>query len=315
MRTYSPGPRLGIGPATVAAIAASAFAVLPAQAADDGADEAPRLQAEDPRAYGWRIGDDVRRTLHLRLPPGWTLDDKALPRPGRGGAIELRQVRHEERAEGGVRVHRIVLHYQVLTSPPQPRVLELPAVVLDAVGSDRRTELRADAAPIAVTPLLGAGDAPARRGLGELQPDRPPPRAPESERGRRALALGALALASALAWALAWFGAPWWSRRRRPFATAWRQVRGLGADPPADAWRAACQAVHTALNRRAGGALFEPGLQAWLQTDPRFGPLHAPLAEFLQRSRREFFGGGGRSAGDGAWLVDLARRCRDAERG
>ncbi|MEY2687075.1 MAG: hypothetical protein RL375_1273 [Pseudomonadota bacterium] len=58
------------------------------------ADEVLAAQVDEPRAYGWRVGDVVRRVVHLQLPEGWQLDERSLPRPDqRGGELELRALR------------------------------------------------------------------------------------------------------------------------------------------------------------------------------------------------------------------------------
>ena len=85
--------------------------------------------------------------------------------------------------------------------------------------------------------------------------------------------------------------------------------------PDDEAWRAACRQLHEALNRSAGEVVFEHALPRFVAAHPAFAPLRDELQRFLQRSRREFFAAGSRAPDDGRVLVELARRCRDAERG
>jgi hypothetical protein len=60
-------------------------APLLAQAAEE---EVLRVQASEPRAYGYQVGDAVQRRVVVRAPAGWTLDEASLPRPGgRGQAL------------------------------------------------------------------------------------------------------------------------------------------------------------------------------------------------------------------------------------
>jgi mxaA protein len=82
--------------------------------------------------------------------------------------------------------------------------------------------------------------------------------------------------------------------------------------------------------------LFEPGLDRFVTVHPSFGVLRGEIARFMQMSRDEFFGdtagadhrraraddngastddNGASAERDAAWLVNLCRRCRDAERG
>ena len=57
------------------------------------------------------------------------------------------------------------------------------------------------------------------------------------------------------------------------------------------------------------------GTAAFLQRQPGFAPLREDLQRFLRMSSEQFFGGAAREADDGRWLLALARKCRDAERG
>jgi mxaA protein len=274
--------------------------------------EVPSLQTHEPRAYGYQVGDTLRREVVITLPPGWTLDAASLPRPGgRGGAIELRRL---SRRDAGGRV-TLELEYQVMLAPAAVRTLEIAPASVRVDSAARSQTLRIDAAPVTVAPLVPAA-APAREGLGEWQPDRAPPPI-DTMRWRQRLALWGLLALAPLAWLFAvHVGQPWRGARRRPFALAWRELRRLPAAPDAAARRAALRCLHAALNGAAGEAVFEAGLPRFVERQPRYAPLQAELARFLAASRADFFGG--RPDGDGfdpAWLVGLARRLRDAERG
>ncbi len=51
------------------------------------------LEASEPRAFGYQVGDLVQRHVSVHAPDGWRLDEATLPRPGgRGQALELRRV-------------------------------------------------------------------------------------------------------------------------------------------------------------------------------------------------------------------------------
>ncbi|MBK6853928.1 MAG: hypothetical protein IPG93_20670 [Burkholderiales bacterium] len=81
-------------------------ALLLTGAAPAMADTVLAAQVDEPRAYGWRVGDVVRRVVHLQLPPGWQLDERSLPKPDqRGGELELRALRlvvdDQPRADAG----------------------------------------------------------------------------------------------------------------------------------------------------------------------------------------------------------------------
>src|SRR5690348_12904464 len=49
--------------------------------------------SEEPRAFGYTVGDVVSRRIALRIPDGLKLDPDSLPRAGaRGRAVELQRV-------------------------------------------------------------------------------------------------------------------------------------------------------------------------------------------------------------------------------
>jgi mxaA protein len=295
---------------TAAAVLALAAAVRSADAAGPTVLDAT---TSEPRAFGYQVGDVVQRRIVVGVPDGLVLDAASLPRPGaRGRALELRAVQRE-RAAGGAR-EELTLEYQVFLSPPAVRTLEMPAFELRFDGRPRAQELRIDAWPVTVAPLVPVEVSP-RRGLGELQPDVEPPAIDTLPAQRRLAAYGVALVLLLGGLAVVYFGLPWWGRRHRPFANAWRDLHALPAQPDDAAWRSACTRLHEALNTSAGEVLFEHGLQAFVRRRPAFAGLHDDIRRFLALSRRTFFADGARAPDDAAWLVGLARRCRDAERG
>jgi mxaA protein len=274
-----------------------------------GVAHAATLQAttDEPRAFGYQVGDVVQRRITVEVPDGLVLDENSLPRPGaRGRALELRAVRRST----GVQRVQFELDYQVFLSPADVRTLELPALTLRYDGQPRAQEVRIDAWPVTVAPLVPVEVSP-RTGLGELQPDAAPPFIDMRARGGRLLAYAGL-LAALLAYlAVVYFGLPWWGAQRRPFAMAWRQLNDKAVLP----WREACQRVHAALNQSAGEVLFEHGVDRFVVKHSNFAPLKPDIVRFLRLSQREFFEGGARDADDAAWLARFCKACRDAERG
>ena len=269
-------------------------------------------QSDQPRAFGYSVGDVVTRHIRLQVPSGLKLVEDSLPSVGgQGRAIELRRLALR-RSFGGT-PEELEIEYQVFLAPRELRVLEMPPIELRFDGVPRAQTLRIDAWPVSVAPLA-AVDASPREGLGEMRPDREPmPIGTQPLRWRLAVwAATALLLLAYLAHV--YIGLPWWNRRYRPFGLAWRVVRGLPAQPDAAQRRRAFEQLHAALNASAGEALFEPGLDGFIAARPRFAPLRAELSEFFARSRTEFFGAGS-GAIDGGWLREFCRRCRDAERG
>ncbi len=297
-----------------------------ARSADETA--ALRVEASEPRAYGYQVGDVVPRRITVHAPPGWRLVEDSLPRPGgRGAAIELRRVTAHVQAEGAGQRHELQLEYQVFFAPPSVRTLDIAPLRLRFENPTRSEELRVEGSPVTVAPLVPLEVSP-RRGLGELQPDHAPPLVATAAAQTR-LAIGAaLALLALTALMLLTFGPPWQAARNRPFARAWRELRRLPPNPEPEQWRDACRTLHRALNASAGEVLFEPGLERWARANPKLLQERDAIARFMRLSREVFFAdvagptpsasasaGSVGAASDAAWLVDLCRRCRDAERG
>jgi len=284
-------------------------------AAAVAADAVLRVEASEPRAFGYQVGDHLQRRVVVHVPAGWTLDEASLPKPGgRGLALELRAVRKKRTPGASGQRLELDLDYQVFLAPAAPRTVEIAAQRLRFDAGGRVEEALIEAWPVTIAPLVQA-EAPTRRGLGEMQPDRAPLLI-DTTPARTRLAAYAIAAALLLAGlALAHLGPPWNAARNRPFGVAWRRLRGLPAQPDAARWKQACVALHEALNRSAGEVLFERGLNDFLQRQPGFAPLREDLQRFLRMSSEQFFGGAAREADDGRWLLALARKCRDAERG
>jgi mxaA protein len=318
--------------------------------------DALHVETNEPRAYGYQVGEVMQRQVTVLAPMGWRLAEDSLPRPGgRGQAIELRRVAASVHAVPGGQRHELALEYQVFLAPANVRVLEIaplrlrfehatrsegrpqaddirrpPPVGVEDTSGGRAfpQEVRVEGWPVTVAPLTPL-EASTRRGLGDLQPDRSPPLVDTATIRIRLLGCAVLGLLLLSALATVVFGPPWRAARNRPFARAWRELRHLPNPPGPLQWRAACRALHEALNGCAGEVLFEPGLDRFVTAHPSFGALRGEIARFMQMSRDEFFGdtagaddrraraddNGARAERDAAWLVNLCRRCRDAERG
>lgn len=275
--------------------------------------EVLRAIADEPRAFGYSVGDVVTRHIALQVPAGLALDRDSLPRAGaRGRALELQRVVLHTTL-GGV-ADGLRLDYQVFGAPRQVRVLEMPPIELRFVGSPRPQTVRIDAWPVTVSPLAPV-DAATREGLGELRPDTSPPLLPTAQPKLRLMVEAGAALLLLGYLAHVYLVMPWASQRRRPFGRAWEMLKALPARPDAAQRRAAFERIHAALNETAGQVLFAPQLDAFFARLPRFAPLRGELSRFFEHSRNEFFAPGGTETVDGGWLVALARRCRDLERG
>jgi len=316
--------RLLAASAALALCAAEAGAAAPTT-------EVPRLQASEPRAFGWQLGDVVERELVLELPPGWRLLGDSLPTPrANGRSLELRSLQRDSAAGQ----ERLRLRYQVMRSPVELRALEIAAIALQVQGPQRSETLRVDAWPLLVAPLSPT-EVLNRRGLGELQPDRPPPLPRDAGRPYRlGVEVGLLLLAaSGLAWAR--WGAWWRARPQRPITAVARQLRrplrqavraelrqpsgdaspALARQHDSAALQAMLRAVHAALNLSAGQVLLAQGVPAYCRARPAFAPLQDDLLQFFALSDALFFADQPAPAQAASQLQRWLQRWRRAEQG
>jgi mxaA protein len=308
-------PLSAIAPLVLAALLAVALllaALLPIDEAR--AASAPQdlvATPDEPRAFGYFVGDIVTRRIGVQVPAPLQLDPDSLPHAGRQGqALELRSVDWQGRGD----TRTLVLRYQVFLAPREVRTLEMPPLQLRFTGGTRPQELRVDAWPVTVAPLVPVEVSP-RTGLGDLRPDAPPPHIDTRPMQWRLATLAVIAALLLAYLAHVYLMLPWLGGRDRPFTQAWQQLRRLPAAPAPHDMRTAMQTLHQALNRSAGQVLFAQGVPAFVSRRPQFAPLADELAVFFEHSRRSFFGGDDSGAPERDWLLSLCRRCRDLERG
>lgn len=304
-----------------AVLLAIVLAVAPGTSRAQAEPEPLRLSVEEPRAYGYQVGDTVTRQLVIDVPRRLRLDDSSLPALGRHGpALELRSLGQAAEASAtGTRL-TLSLEYQIFASPLAVRAYDLPVLNLRFDGTPRAETLRVDVWPVVVAPLVPEV-ASSRRGLGELQPDTAPVLRDTTPERQLLAACAAVALAVSGYLALVYVGRPWLAGRQRPFTRAYRRLRADRAAPASvQTWQDACRALHTAFNDTAGQVVFADAVDGFLRRAPRFAPLGEDIRAFFARSQAGFFEGGAPQGGAAAarerdWLLDFARACRNAERG
>lgn len=287
------------------------FLLLPGTTAA-GAD-AVRVEAVNPRPFGYVIGDLLERRIRVTTDGTRALDTAQLPRPGRVDRwLELRSVVVAEPGDAGRRWD-ITLQYQVRNAPEQVTTVLLPELRLHLTAGGGRGEEQVGDWPISIAPLTPQ-TVLARAGLEEMRPDAAPPlvdtRPYHLRLGLYALILGGLGL-----FALGRrFGLPWAAGRRGPFALACRDVQRLArrrSQP--DLHAEALRRLHRAFDECAGHSVFAGQLDAFFARRPQYGSLRAETEQLFRQSRILFFGGSG-DAGSLDRVVALARAYRAAER-
>jgi mxaA protein len=262
------------------------------------------------RSFGYSIGDRIERQVDIQAAAPWSLVQASLPTPGRQNAwFELAEVSFQPASPQGGAHDQLRLVYQLLNSPAQPTVLQLPRIALrfEGVGAEP-VERDVPPADVFAAPLLPASASGST--LDTPRADRKPePIAVDRFQNR--LTAYALAAAFVLAWMLI---ARQLVQRRRagPFVRACRELRRLAHSAnTASQSTAAMRVVHRALDETAGRTVFLENVET-LFASPHRGPLRERTTAFLSRSRQQFFAGMGEPPALEE-LRDLARAWRALE--
>jgi mxaA protein len=248
----------------------------------------PVTQVEEPRAFGYFLGDLLTRRIEVTIPQPYALTESRLPKVARVSAwLELDDVVVRSSRSGSSTRYRIDLKYQIIDSPTQLQVAAMPAVELHFAGGGRSLEQDIGSLPIAIAPLAPGAT---RTGLAALRPARAPTLLDATATKVRLLlfSVGAAVLFAYLA--LVQFALPRLSGRRGPFATAHRTLRTLAATPASVArHQAALRAVHRAFDATAGFRVFGEQLEEFMALHPEFRGAQDPASTFFAVSRAAFF--------------------------
>lgn len=249
-------------------------------AAEIAARKPPRTPVENPRAYGYLVGDLLLQSVQLTVD-GQPVELAELPGRDRFGVwIARRGARIERRTDGS---RWLVMEYQIVNASKDVDVIQLPKLALRTTTPDLFIEV--PDWPITVGAIT-ASQVRNQGGLRALQPDRPAPVIDTAMiRHRLNLAFAALA-AVVLAWLAWWRWREWQASERLPFARARRQLRQLPADSEA-AWRA----LHQAFDETAGRVVQPASLAILFRSAPQLEAARGAIERFYAESAARFFGG------------------------
>lgn len=276
----------------------------------------PWVTVQNPRPFGYVIGDTLVQQITIKADPGAVLDEKSLPKIGRINAwLELRSAQVSGNSAASDGHYDITLTYQLPNSPLEIKTLELPAqkFLFNHVG--KVSEAKTSEWPVTLAPITPE-EVLARDGLEALRPDLPPPGIDTSGYRLRIFAYAAALAAILLYWAHRYFGLPFLAGRRRPFTLAYRDIGKLQGLPAESAFTQAMARLHLALNQTAGRSLFAENIDQFLAKHPSRDRLTPLTQQFFALSRQEFFATGATTAQRSLpWLMDFCRTWRDVERG
>lgn len=274
------------------------------------------MNANNPRPFGYVVGDMLEQELIITTNAGQRIDEKRLPVLGRVNAwLELRAIKIIESSTPANRIYRVKLTYQLPNSPTEVRVIELPSQQFEFSGADKSLKVKSTEWPITLGPITPE-EVLARDGLEAMRSDVTPQPIDTSAYRHRMVGY-ALALAALLLyWCYRYFGIPYLNRQRRPFTRTFRELNLLAKQTEPNPYSRSIELIHHALNETAGKSLFIGNVEQFLATKRLPPKLVTMTREFFQVSRKEFFADG--IAGNRAsidWMLAFCRAWRDIERG
>ena len=272
-------------PARILAVAALAIAatgsVHAAPPNDDTATNLETAIVEQPRPFGYVIGDVFTQRILLRVE-GARFEPATIANTERIGAwLERHALRIETMPDGR---DWLAVDYQVINAPQELTSVTIPAWKLSSKsGNDT---LRIAEWSVGVSPLTQF-QAFTIDGPGALRPDRLAPSIATKPIQRQIAIWSGASLLIVLTW-LGWFAwRNWRTSRAQPFGRAWREMRRMDGKSP-QAWRA----LHRAFDRVAGQVTQTTTLAILFQKAPRLNPLQTRIETFFEQSSALFFGEG-----------------------
>lgn len=268
------------------------------------------FEVETPRPFGYVLGDELERRIHVELRDGFGLQQAGLPVPGPVNRwLDVKRVEVIKSVGGNTLRYDITVRYQVFYAPLEVKMLVLPGFTLSFGQGGKTVEQRVPDWHFTVSPLREL----ALRKEGGHEYLRPEAAPPLIDTGALWLRFDAAVLAAALAAAVLAYrygyipGLP----QRRIFKRAGRQLALL----PAHDTGAALAIMHRAFNTLNRQPLFAHRLPAFYRQHPAYAAVAEPLQWFFGFSNRYFFGGGKADAEAMHRLKNLCRLCREIERG
>lgn len=260
--------------------------------ADAAGAEVRTVRAEEPRPFGYFLGDTFQRTIEIETGPDDELVRASLPRTGPSSYwLELRAIdaRTEERQDA--RVHRLTFTYQTFYAPIDPKKVTVPAAEIAIRGPAGNEMATIPAFTLLMSPIREI--FPEKSGETAetfLRPDLEP--APRRSGALRTATLGVAALSLALllllARDLAWW--PFHRRPARPFSRAARDIARTLRAGNGDDYRNALLALHRAFDVAAGRRLLAGDIERFLAAHPQHGETRPAVERFFAASRAVFFG-------------------------
>ncbi|ACK49450.1 MxaA protein, putative [Methylocella silvestris BL2] len=246
------------------------------------------VQREEPRPFGYFVGDLIALEVFVAVDSGYLIDPASLPKAGPVAYwLDLRSVSVDDLG-GSPRQWRLRLVYQNFYVALDVRRMTIPG--FDLIFKSGGNSAKASVAPwpFSVSPLreiLPTADNP----IDFLRADIAPAPVSLGPSRRALLVFSGL---SALMLGLVAFDRSWPPFRRaqaRPFALAARRLRRMRPDGSIDQFGAALRTLHQSIDVTAGRRLLAEDLESFLAEHPDYLVEAESFARFFGASHRIFF--------------------------
>jgi mxaA protein len=287
------------------------------------------MKSIDPvRLVGYTVGDVIEREVILTVKAPYKLIETSLPIPGyekrhKGQVIgiELKSIQHTKKVNDNSTTHDIKLAYQVFTNNIVAKNAALGPEYLNLVNLKNNQDVvkfRIPTVDIAISPIAIFGQVKIENNmspfLGPLLLNH------DKEENWFKISLSMLTL-SALGLVYILGMRAWLPRMGGTFAKVYRSLRKQ--EKSTQGLKDSVALMHTGLSTAANFTVFSNNLDQFLALKPNFIGLRLELEQFFNLSRRINFepkyldpaASFDSDINAQLWVIKLARRCRDCERG
>ena len=273
------------------------------------------LSVHNPKKdIGYVVGDTFTRTILLDVKAPYKLSTASLPvKSTSQHGIELNTVKLTEKKSSEVIHYQIELKYQIFTSSPVVKKLEVPKYPLKIKHAGKATIVTVPAWRLRVSPLAVDGEV-------YVEHDMSPYRGPILvESGYIKLMLGLFLSMVLLSIArLTYINADrtWFPGMGGPFAMSYRELSGLESHEKQDVvlLQQATTSIHRAFNKTYGENVFITDINTFLKKHPNFVSIKKEINHFFQQSNQVLFTPSLTNTASVAALKKFCEQCRHCER-
>jgi len=294
--------------------------ILAANAAQSG-EKLHSVVIENPRDYGYHVGDTIRQTIHIKYAKDMELRMDAAPKQGTVTPwIKLENIERNDSNESQTKYTKLILNYQISGFELEKDTIDTPEFELSVEKGHDKIPVLVHAVSLHISRLsrdfndITQTEVTLAAPLGPEPISRPLYFYLKWGLFLLGLALLAIAIRKHLLDAKTW-------STDHPFSAAIKQIKSINTKNTGSDLQAH-RVVHQAFNQQFGRTLFESELDQFFSQYPRFKKEETDIRKFFEESRSLFFSQTATEVSrDGDTdshirdLVELAKRCQRAEKG